>query len=499
MKTTLIQIDENDDILSIKDKMQWNPSKRILLIVPHNNKSIHRRIDLVLLQRAAKKQGAQLAISTSQKYLQGLGKLTGVKVFSTVLAAQKQDWPDFLTKIWKPESQTRIAIGKFKEYNVERKKERLLPIWQKILFFTLGTLAPIVLVLILIPQGRITLYPKQTPQRLILEFSTSPAYTIASLEGKIPASPQKVILSETDAIPTTGETSIPDHFATGTVRITNLSENELFLPAHLRLNSDNPNLQFQTLTGVFIPAGKGLFVDVPISALTAGIVGNLPPLSINSVSEPYGSLLQVTNLISTTGGSDIRVKAVSESDVQLLKSQVSQKLRADVLSQIENSSPTEKLTVTESLQLVRETMTTNLEIDDPGDQLTIEVTGTYQFLTIKQDDLDQFVSTLAAVSIPQGYQQVAGTLHYSDPVITSFEAGEQIIHAQIEITQSIQKAVDNNEVVSTILGKTKKQAMNIIESYIDMKQTPMIVLFPSFWFWIPLIPDQIVIDYPGVQ
>jgi hypothetical protein len=265
------------------------------------------------------------------------------------------------------------------------------------------------------------------------------------------------------------------------------------------LNSDNPNLQFQTLTGVFIPAGKGLFVDVPISALTAGIVGNLPPLSINSVSEPYGSLLQVTNLISTTGGSDIRVKAVSESDVQLLKSQVSQKLRADVLSQIENSSPTEKLTVTESLQLVRETMTTNLEIGDPGDQLTIEVTGTYQFLTIKQGDLDQFVSTLAAVSIPQGYQQVAGTLHYSDPVITSFEAGEQIIHAQIEITQSIQKAVDNNEVVSTILGKTKKQAMNIIESYIDMKQTPMIVLFPSFWFWIPLIPGQIVIDYPGVQ
>jgi hypothetical protein len=322
---------------------------------------------------------------------------------------------------------------------------------------------------------------------------------MASLEGKIPASPQNVILSETDAIPTTGETSIPDHFATGTVRITNLSENEMYLPVHLLLSSDSPNLQFQTLTGVIIPAGKGLFVDVPISALTAGKVGNLPPLSINSVSEPYGSLLQVTNLISTTGGSDIRVKAVSESDVQLLKSQVSQKLRADVLSQIENSSPAEKLTVTESLQLVRETMTTNLEIGDPGDQLTIEVTGTYQFLTIKQGDLDQFVSTLAAVSIPQGYQQVAGTLHYSDPVITSFEAGEQIIHAQIEITQSIQKAVDNNEVVSTILGKTKKQAMNIIESYIDMKQTPMIVLFPSFWFWIPLIPDQIVIDYPGVQ
>jgi len=500
MKTTLIQLDENDDILSIKDKMQWNPSKRILLIVPHNNKSIHRRIDLVSLQRVARKNGAQLALSTSQKYLHGLGKLTGVKVFSTVLAAQKQDWPDYFHEVQKPESPTRNEVVKLKEYIADRKKGSQLPNSRKILFFTLGTLAPIVLVLALIPHATITLHPAQTVQNLLLDFSASPAYLTPSVEGRIPAFVRILSLSTTDTIPTTGETSIPDQFASGAVRITNLTENGLYLPAHLRLNTGNSsNLQFQTLDAVSIPAGKGQFVDVPISALTAGKGGNLPPQSVTSIAGPYGSLLQVTNLTSTKGGTDIQVKAVSVNDFQLLKSQLSQKLQSDVLSQTKNSSSTIELIVPQSMEVVNETVSTNLETGDPGDQLIMEMTGTYHFLFLNEDEIKQLVITYAAASIPPGYQQVTGSLHNSDPMISSFQVDDELIRGQIKIAQSIQGRVDNSGIVRAILGKTRKQAVKIIASSKSTDQTPKITLSPSFWFWMPIIPGQIVLENPGVK
>ena len=170
MKTTLIQLDEIDDILSTKDKMQWNSSRRILLVVPHNNKAVFRRIDLVLLQRWAQKNGSHLAISTSQEYLHELGKLSGVKVFPTVLAAQKQDWSDYPLMVKKPEFPTKEDVLKFKRYIADGKKGRLLPNWQKTVFFTLGILAPIALVLALIPHAVITLHPDQTTQNFTLNF-----------------------------------------------------------------------------------------------------------------------------------------------------------------------------------------------------------------------------------------------------------------------------------------------------------------------------------------
>ena len=500
MKTTLIQLDENDDILSIKDKMQWNPSRRVLLIVPHNNKCIHRRIDLVLLQRVAHKNGAQLAISTSQKYLHDLGKLTSVKIFSTVLAAQKQDWPDSPHWIRKPESLSRSEIGRHKEYVANGKKEVQIPNWQKIFFFTLGTLAPIALVLVLIPHATITLYPRLAVQKLFLKFSSSPTYLSTSVEGRIPAFTQSLTLSAIDTISTTGETSIPDQFASGTVRIMNLTETSFFLPAHLRLNTNNStNLQFQTLEAGNALAGVGQFIDVPVTALTAGEAGNLPPLSINSVAEPYGSMLQVTNLSSTTGGTDIKVKAVRENDVQLLKSRLLHMLQTEVLSKTKTTSSSEELFILESMEVVNETETTNLAIGDPSDQLTMEMTETYQFLVIKKDDLKQLVSTCAILSIPQGYQQVAGSLHYEDPIITSFNAENQLILGHIGMVQSIHIVINNNGIVSAILGKTRRQAMNIIESNISMDQPMTITLSPSFWFWMPLTPGQIVLQNSGVK
>ena len=62
MKTQVIQLDVHDDVTSIRDKMSWAKTSRILLVYPRRSRILKRTLDLRLLQRHALLLGAQLAI-----------------------------------------------------------------------------------------------------------------------------------------------------------------------------------------------------------------------------------------------------------------------------------------------------------------------------------------------------------------------------------------------------------------------------------------------------
>lgn len=62
MKTQVILLDAHDDVTSIRDKMSWAKTPRILLVYPHRSRNLGRLLDLRLIQRHAFILGAQLAI-----------------------------------------------------------------------------------------------------------------------------------------------------------------------------------------------------------------------------------------------------------------------------------------------------------------------------------------------------------------------------------------------------------------------------------------------------
>ena len=64
MKTHVIQLEPHDDVISIRDKMSWAKTGRILLVFPARVRSRFLTLDLRLLQRQAESLGAQLAVVT---------------------------------------------------------------------------------------------------------------------------------------------------------------------------------------------------------------------------------------------------------------------------------------------------------------------------------------------------------------------------------------------------------------------------------------------------
>ena len=61
MKEQVLHLDPHDDYIAARDKMGWAQTTRVLVVWPPAGEVLRRRIDLLLLQRHARKLGAHLA------------------------------------------------------------------------------------------------------------------------------------------------------------------------------------------------------------------------------------------------------------------------------------------------------------------------------------------------------------------------------------------------------------------------------------------------------
>src|SRR5512142_1837563 len=92
MKTQVIQLDSHDDIISIREKIAWAKTSRILLVFPRRSHLRLRNLDLRLLRRHAVLLGAQLAFVSRSPELRRLAKEEGIPSFRRVASAQRKKW-----------------------------------------------------------------------------------------------------------------------------------------------------------------------------------------------------------------------------------------------------------------------------------------------------------------------------------------------------------------------------------------------------------------------
>jgi len=93
MKTQIIQLEPHDDHISIRDKMNWSKTPRVLLIWPRRRRVDLDTLDLKLLQRHAIDLGSELGLVTkSNRVIRAAAEL-GIPTFANNLAAQREAWP----------------------------------------------------------------------------------------------------------------------------------------------------------------------------------------------------------------------------------------------------------------------------------------------------------------------------------------------------------------------------------------------------------------------
>src|ERR1041384_1606108 len=100
MKTQIITLESHDDLISVRDRMSWAKTPRILLVWPKYEKVTLRQGDLKVLQRHASALGAQLGLVTRARRGRQGAEALRIPVFESTRQAQRVAWPTPRRRRW---------------------------------------------------------------------------------------------------------------------------------------------------------------------------------------------------------------------------------------------------------------------------------------------------------------------------------------------------------------------------------------------------------------
>ncbi|MEW5941752.1 MAG: baseplate J/gp47 family protein, partial [Chloroflexota bacterium] len=333
MKTHLLVLEAHDDLVSVRDRMSWAKTPRILLVWPVGTSVNLRPVDLKLLDRQARSLGARLGLMTRDRAVRREAAALGLPVFRSSAAAQRDHWPVPVKRTFRvPRRVDLRALRESARPGEARWKSSLIA---RVLFFALGVAAALAIVALFVPRAEIVLSPETETQSLTVPVIADPSLDIVFITGSIPAREWTREAEGSAEVVATGSASVPKSEAEGVARFSNLTGAPVPIPAGTVVQTlDAPPVRFVTLQETQVAAGAGKFVEVPIRAVNAGARGNREAGAVTAIEGPLGLSLTVTNPKPTEGGSDKKVPAPSEADRERARREALQSLPA--LSQSES-------------------------------------------------------------------------------------------------------------------------------------------------------------------
>ncbi len=499
MKTQVIQLEAHDDILSVRDKMTWGQTGRILLVWPKRGQVLHRKLDLLLLQRRAASIGAQIALVTKDSDVHFQAKELGIPTFKTSRQAQTERWRKPKRRRL-PRRRTGPEIEPVEPGALRAKSPRAIPPAMlhpalRLALFSISVIAMLAVAAVLLPSAKITLEPAARTQALSLPVSASPEVEIASLTGNLPAHWVSVTVEGRDSITTTGNTSVPEQAATGSVTFTNLTEKAVTIPKNTVVVtvSETP-IRFLVTKAGTVASGSGKTVTLPVIAAAPGRTGNLLPGSIQAIEGSLGLSLTVTNKTATSGGANRIASAPTTANRTRLFDELAATLRQTALEEIQDSlAPGDQLlTFSPGYTILEKTYTPETN-NQPARQLQLTLRLEVQALVAPGEDIRELATALLDAQMPENYAPLRETL-VTEALTAPRLVGEAEAQWTLAARWTIQAQLSPAKAISLSLGLPPSEALQRLEAALPLASDPRIEMLPNWWPRLPFIPLRIIVS-----
>jgi len=492
LKTKIITLESHDDLISVRDKLSWAKTPRILLVWPKYEKVTLRLLDLKVLQRHADSLGAHLGLVTRRMNVRRDAESLGIPVFKTTSAAQKDLWPDSAPRTQRIPKNPRRDLRAMRDSVYQKEPAWRTSLLGRVLTFTAGVMAVLAVAGIFVPRAAVILYPESQTQSITIPVSASPSIESISLTGDIPAKNLSVIVEAEQSLAVTNQIIIPKSKAKGVARFANLGQNEVEIPAGTVISTLDL-IRYITLNDTLLPAGVDEFVEVKIEALEAGSQGNAEPDKISVVEGLLGLSATVTNPELVAGGTDTKTIGASEEDRTELRDVMVENLRRLAESQMRAQIGADDLLLPDTLDFAE----TLLEEFSPpegqaGNTLVLKMQVEFSVNYILQEDLNQLAAATLNASIPQGFAPF-GELMFN-PLAEPVTDSSGVTNFELKATQVTLRDIDQVRVFSIVRGYSPARAVNELMDTFELRDEPQITLRPAWWKWLPLIPFNISVE-----
>ncbi len=492
MKTKIITLESHDDLISVRDKLSWAKTPRILLVWPKYEKVTLRLLDLKVLQRHADSLGAHLGLVTRRANVRRDAESLGIPVFKSTSAAQKNLWPDSAPRTQRIPKNPRQDLRTMRDSVYQKEAAWRTSLLGRVLTFTVGVMAVLAVAAIFIPRAAVTLYPESQTQSVTIPVNASLLTESVLLTGDIPARTLSVTVNAEQTLAVTNEISLPNSKAKGVVRFTNLGQDEVEIPAGTVISTVDL-IRYITLNDTLLPAGVDEFVEVKIAALEAGSRGNAVPDSISIIEGLLALSATVTNPDMVSGGTDTKTIGASDEDRAELREVVMENLFRSAEVKMRSQIGASDLLLLETLEISE---ILQEEFSPPegqaGNSLVLKMQVGFSANYISHDDLNQLVAATLNASVQQGFSPF-GELKFT-PLTEPITDLAGITHFELQATQVTLRDIDVVKVFSIIRGHDPIRAEKELMNTFKMRDEPQITMRPSWWKWLPLIPLNISVE-----
>lgn len=491
MKTQIITLESHDDLISVRDRLSWAKTPRILLVWPKYENVTLRQVDLKVLQRHAASLGAQLGLVTRTRRVRADAEALGIPVFESAGQAQKVAWPQVTHKRLPERIPDKNLREKREQAQVREEAWRTHPI-TRVLALTVGVLSVLALVAVFIPRAQVVLKPVTKTQSISISVSANPTVKSVFITGSVPIYEKRIVVDGSQTVLVTGEGSVPQSKAKGAVEFRNLTQQAVTVPVGTVVQTVD-NIRFVTTQDGFVDAGVGKKADVLIEAEDAGNAGNLDADMITAVEGRLGLSLSVTNPSPTAGGRELSSVQASDADRTRVKDLLMKSLENQALQNLSNELKPGDLLFEPTLTV---SQTLSEKYDPPagaaGTQLTLTVQVEFSVQYASASDLTELATLAMNAVLPSGFSPAPGAVTVK-PLTNPFVAADKSLHWTMRAERTIAQSFDAAQVTQLVLGYGVKKAQSNLDKNLPATALPKIQLSPSWWPWVPLVPFRVTV------
>jgi len=493
MKTQVIQLDIHDDLISIRDRMAWAKTPRILLVWPKRGDVDVRPLELTLLRRHAEALGAELGLVTRNGEIRAAARELHISVFSKSSDAQKKQWQ---------ERRPARPVRRFPRLDLRSIRLNLPaadlftftanPV-RRVLVFAVGVLALLAVVLVFIPSAEIQIALPEQKQVLTIAVSSKQDIRDVQISGLVPQHKLILTVDGKDTALASGSAAQTGQVAVGEVLLMNLTDKAVSVPSGtVLLTHSDPAVSFVTDKDTDVPAGKGKTSSVLIRAATAGLDGNVDPGMITLFEGSLGHNLAVTNPDPTGGATLATVVSATDQDRDNLRKRLLAELQIQALTRftgrVSKGDVLFPATLTQT-RVISETF--DPPAGQPGEKLALSLQVEYSAAYAAAPDLQLLAERVLNASLPAGYAVTSGEIDLKP--ISGFSEGQGIVHWQMRVQRGMRPLLNPGQVSSIVQGKTRGNAENLLTETFGLAQSPQINVSPGWWPWLPFLPIRIAV------
>jgi hypothetical protein len=369
--------------------------------------------------------------------------------------------------------------------------------WQKwttrylallVYFFALAVL--FIAAVYTIPGATITLRPKVRPLQVRRQIVADPALESvdasgASVPGRFLSSIQEW-QAEVDA---TGAIEVADAPAKGSVVFVNKLDQPVTIPTGSRVStSAGERTIFQTMSAEEVPGVVGGTVEVEVVAVEPGIEGNVKANRINRIEGPLALQLEVRNLEATTGGGGRLENAVTESDIERLRSHVMQQLQVRALADMENQLSENEFLARDSLRVVRIIKETYSKFaGEQSDNLVLDIRAELQATAIDETQAIGLAYEELAAGVEPGYELIPGSLHFEGGEVEGVD-GQGRVTFEMYGEGITAASLIMDEILGDIAGQKAGVAATYMYENLPLQDYPSIQIWPDWFGRLPFLP-----------